>query len=228
MKPKTGGAAALTAALLAGPAQAVTLGQVDTFASGTTENWNAGGGPLGQVPPVPPSVVAAGGPAGSADSFLQIVSNGSQGPGGRLVAMNALAQWSGNYIAAGVTAISMDLKNLGNSDLSVRLYFEDPIPGPPTNEAVTSAAVLPAGSGWTHVSFAITPPALTVLQGDAATLLGNTTVLRIYSGGADFPPERITGVLGVDNVRAVPEPASAALLLGGMAAVAGVAARRRP
>jgi len=205
-------------------AHAVDSGEVDTFSSGI-EGWFAGGGPFGQMPPVPPTVVATGGPAGAGDSFLQIVANGSGGSGGRLVAMNG-AQWAGNYLAAGIAAIAMDLRNLGQSDLTVRLYFEDPIPGPPVNEAVTTLGVfLPAGGGWTHALFPISPASLTVLQGSATTLLANTTVLRIFSGAApDFPPAQVAGVLGVDNIQAVPEPETFALLAVGLAFVA---ARRR-
>ena len=68
------------------------------------------------------------------------------------------------------------------------------------------------------------------LQGDASTLLGNTTLLRIFSGADPvFPPERITGVLGVDNIQAIaaiPEPETVALLAVGLA-LGGTRARRR-
>src|SRR5215203_3475115 len=88
------------------PAHAVDPGEVDTF-SGGIEGWFAGGGPVGQVPPVAPTVIATGGPGGAGDSFLQIVANGSLGPGGRLVVMNG-AQWAGNYLAAGISGVAMD------------------------------------------------------------------------------------------------------------------------
>ena len=220
-------AVALTAASLTAPAHAITAGQTDTFSSGV-QGWTAGGGPFGSTPPVPPAVVATGGPAGAGDAFLQITSGGGDGPGSRLVAMNVFGQWSGNYTAAGVTAISMDLKNLGQTDLTVRLYFEDPIPNPPANEAVSDGFLLRAGADWTHAVFAVTPAALTVLQGSAGAVLGNTTVLRIFSNtAADFPPEQLAGVLGVDNIHAIPEPATALTLLAGLALLAGVRQRRR-
>jgi hypothetical protein len=102
-------AVTLAAATLAVPAHAVSVGQIDTFSSGV-QGWSAGGGPLGQSPPVPPAVVGTGGPGGVGDAFLQITSDGNAGAGGRLVAMNILGQWSGNYTAAGVTGIAMKLK----------------------------------------------------------------------------------------------------------------------
>lgn len=220
--------ATMALALAAAPAAAITLGQADTFQGGTTQNWFAGGGPFGAVPPVPPQVVATGGPAGAGDAFLQVTAGGGNGPGSRLAAMNAV-QWSGSYAAAGIAAIAMDLINLGTSDLTIRLLLEDPIPGPPLNIAVTiAAAVLPAGSGWTHVVLPIDAAALAALQGSPAALLGNVTLLRlIHSPGPDGP-DPVAGVLGIDNITAlatpVPEPLSAALLAP---ALLGLAAARR-
>jgi len=228
MRPSLVSAAVLSLAVCAPAAvHAVSVGQVDTF-SGGIAGWFAGGGPFGQVPPVPPTVIGSGGPSGAGDSFLQLTSNGSGGPGGRLVGMNA-SQWAGNYAAAGVNAISMDLRNFGDSDLTVRLYFEDPIPGPPLNEAVsTRGVVLPAGGGWVHAVFEVAPGSLTVLQGDASTLLGNTTVMRIFhDADPAFPPARVAGVLGVDNIAAIPEPSSWVLMFMGLGATALLTRRRR-
>jgi hypothetical protein len=135
--------------------------------------------------------------------------------------MNA-TQWSGNYTAGGITGISMDPNNFGPSDLVVRLYFEDPLGGPPANHAVTSGFTLPAGSGWQHVLIPVLASDLTVLAGDASVLLGNTTVVRIFHGSAaTFPGPAIAGSLGVDNISAVPAPGAWLLMLTGLAALAG-------
>ncbi len=209
----------------ASPARAITLGQVDTF-SASIEGWFAGGGPVGGVPAMPPTVIADGGPGGPGDAFLQVTSTGSAGPGGRLVAMNA-AQWAGDYLSAGIAGIAMDLRNLGTADLALRLLFEDPMGGPPANVGVTSfAATLFAGGGWTHVVFPIAPADLTMLAGDAATLLSTTTLVRLYHGpDAAFPGPTLAAALGVDNIEAVgalavPEPGALALLLGGLVLLA--------
>ena len=210
--------------LQAHQAQALPIGIPDTFETETTEGWFAGGGPFGQFPPVPPTVVLDGGPAGAGDAFLQVTSNGTAGPGGRLVAMN-LSQWAGDYTT--IAGIQMDVRNLGQTDLTLRLYLENPIPGPPTDDAVSQGIALPTGGNWQTVFFPLDAASLTLLNGDLNNLLPAVTVLRlIHSPGAGFPPPQIAAVIGVDNIVAVaaPEPAVAALLV---VAAAGWASRRR-
>ena len=48
----------------------ITLSQIDTLQDVTTGGWFAGGGPFGSVPPVPPHVVATGGPTGAKDASI--------------------------------------------------------------------------------------------------------------------------------------------------------------
>ncbi len=205
------------------PAQAVSIGLTDTFASGLA-NWTTSLGPGGGVPPVGPARIAGGGPAGSSDPFMQLTAiGGCDRPGCRLVAMNP-AQWAGNYLAEGVTRIEMDLINLGSSDLTIRLLFEDPMMGPPANEAVTTfGALLPVGSGWTHVSFAVAPSALTAVLGSAASVMSQVTIMRIIHAPVAGEPRQVVGALGVDNIRAVPEPFSGLLAA---TALVGLGVRR--
>lgn len=232
----------LAAALLAGalslaplPARSLALGQVDTFQGGTTLNWQINLLGLGGSA-VPPAVVASGGPAGAADAFLQLTSLGGSGntPGGRLTALNA-TQWAGNYGALGITAIEMDLQNLGSSDLAIRLLFENAAGGPPTAVAITDAILLPAGSGWTHAVFAIDASSLTALLGSVADVLASTTILRIFHGPSEaFPGPPLVSQLGVDNIlaavrspgNAVPEPPTLALLAFALLALRRARRRR--
>jgi hypothetical protein len=188
------------AALSSAALNCAMAAQIDTFQDGTTQNWLAGGGPFGQAPPVPPMAVATGGPGGAGDRFLQITANGGDGPGSRLTAINTV-QWAGDYADAGLSRIEMDLINLGASDLSIRLLFEDPMGGPSENRALTTfAALLPVGSGWMHFGFDIEPADLTALTGNAATLLGQVTVLRIIHNAAPNVAAPVAGSLGVDNI----------------------------
>ena len=209
---------------------ALVIGQADTFEDGTTGNWLVG--ILGASHPAPPVNVSDGGPAGGGDNYLMLTSIGGAGAGSRLTAVNIFSQWAGDYATAGVTKISMDLINLGPNDLSVRLLLENPEAGPPTDEAITSARILPAGSGWTHVEFAIDPTSLIELTGDVNALLTDVTALRIFHSPADeFPGPSAVATLGVDNitaasVHAVPEASALSLLLLGLLGI--LASKRAP
>src|SRR6187549_3266277 len=100
------------------PADAIVLGQTDTFQDGTTMGW--GNGPF--APPI--TNFADGGPLGAGDRWIRMTADGG-GSGGRLTMFNdaPTGQWSGNFIAAGVTAIQIDLNNQSAVSLSIRFAF---------------------------------------------------------------------------------------------------------
>lgn len=215
--------AALFASASAGRAQ-VQFGQIDTFSDGATQGWAEG-------PPSsnPPQVQLTGGPAGAGDAWLQNISTGTGTEGSRQVMFNR-AQWAGNYNAAGVSRITADVANFGPTTLYVRVGVESSLLGSAWWVS-RSAVVLPAGSGWRAASFDLTADAMNDLTNGTLGLpavLNGVGTLRLFSAqsGATFLGDRIAGVLGVDNIRAtaVPEPATAGLLL---AAAAFAAGRRR-
>ena len=187
-------------------APAVSIGLPDDFEDGTTQNWVVG--LRGGVPRFPPVNVPTGGPAGDGDHYLLLTSVASifSDPGNRLVVIN-LTQWTGDFLGAAVNFITMDVNNLGATDLDLRIRVEDPDAPPsntPTHIAVSTDAVfVPAGGGWTRVVFPMSPGHLTPLKGDVALALSNVAELRIFhSPTATFPGPTIDAQLGVDNITA--------------------------
>jgi hypothetical protein len=205
----------------AGNTRAITLGQVDTFEDGTTLGWaNGVPGALVNVP--------TGGPAGANDNYMQLTAD-AVGSGGRLTTFN-LQQWLGNYVAQGVNRLEIDLINQGNVSLSIRFAFKSQnqpnVPG-----YLSGPMLLPVGSGWQHFSISITAANLIAIGGPAAyntffsTGLGDVRIINEV-GTANLNGDFVVGQVGIDNIRAVPEPTSVVLALGAFVALAGKRWRR--
>ena len=214
----------LAALLTALPSFAVVVGQIDDFESGTTADWS-----IGQTVPTGPQNIATGGPAGVDDNYLQVTGTGMFGAGGRLVVFN-FTQWGGDYAQAAVGSIIMDVNNFGAQDLSLRLFLADNLGQFFANAAISTTAIaVPAASGWTTVEFPIGPADLTAVEGSVETALANGSILWIqHNEGTTFPPDPFAGVLGVDNIEAlpVPEPSFAAASGAGFALLALLSRRR--
>ncbi|MDX1421010.1 MAG: T9SS type A sorting domain-containing protein [Rubricoccaceae bacterium] len=188
---------AVTALLVtAAPLSAqVTNGQSDDFNDGTAMDWRNGRAPSAITN------VDGGGPGGPFDRYLRIISDGS-GPGGKLVVFNQ-NQWAGDYIAAGVTTLRMDLDNQGATELTIRLWLE----GPGGRFVSTTPVILPPGSGWQAAVFSVAPGDLTPDSGatDVNATLAAVSKLRIYHGPQPMTPgPNIVATLGIDNITAGP------------------------
>lgn len=215
----------------------VSVGLTDTFEDGTTQNWVINLLGLGSPPAAAlPVNVASGGPAGVNDNYLRLTAVGGGGAGSRLSAINFMSQWAGDYIAAGIDTIRMDVVNLGTTDLSLRLLFSDPVAGPPSNVALSQVPlVVPAGSGWVPLVFPVNVAALTALSGDVETALRNTTELRLFHGtDPNFPGPALVAQVGVDNIQAggraagtVPDAGGTLSLLAAGMLMTGLARRWR-
>ena len=209
------GAFALVIVLTAPSANAIVFGQIDDFENGTTMGWANG---------VPGYLVNinTGGPAGVDDNFLQLTSDGV-GQGGRLTTFN-LQQWLGNYIGQGVTAIELDLRNQGSTQLSIRLAFKSAN----TAEApgyLSQAIILAPGSGWQHFSISLTAANMIRVGNPAAYATFFTTGVadaRIINevGTTNLNGDFIVAQLGIDNIRAVPESTTVSLVAGAAALLA--------
>ena len=165
------------------------------------------------------------GPNGIGDTAMQITSSGGLGAGSQLVAFNT-AQWDGNYISAGVISVTVDLKNTGTTDLTMRLAFRGP---DPTTWFVTSLGFdLTAGSTWQQAQFSLAEADLTRVAGTQtyATTFGSVSEMRILDNPAlDFRGAPVVATLLVDNITAVPEPSSSATVLAFCAAVTAACLR---
>jgi hypothetical protein len=195
------------------PAAGVVLGQVDDFQGGTTQGWHGGASPIN---------VATGGPDGIADRYLQISSAGGN------LGTNNTTQWTGNYLAQNIDALSMNLNNTGPNPLAIRISLF----GNGGTFTTTDETVLPAGSGWVSVEFGLDDLTLTQTSGNGTlndTLATVNTVLIRHDPDPLSPSGQmnpVVGTLGIDNITALPEPGSGWLRVAGVAALV-VAARAR-
>lgn len=200
----------------------VISGQINDFEDGTTQGWLIGR----SGNPNRPVNITSGGPTGAGDGYLRMRSGGGNGAGSKLAAYNE-SQWIGDFLSAGITSVSADLKNFGNTPLNIRLQLENPNE---TRFLSIESFSLPVGSGWQSAIFGLGADDLVRVQGTAGldTVLGNVAKLWIFhNGAADFPPSGIVAELGVDNLTAVPEPSTILMCLIGASILLAYYRRRR-
>lgn len=197
--------------LQAGTARAISIGQIDDFEDTTLQNWHKG-----SVLSTAENMgnVFTGGPAGLGDNYLGTIGDGHHlDDGGRITILNR-TQWTGDYLAAGVTAIEMGLNDFESADLlgsSVPLYIRLGLRGDGGLFSTSTRFTLNSGSGWLHAVFPILPGDLTAVSGrsgvpgfDALATLGNVTELRlIHSAVADWSGTPVVAYVGVDNISPV-------------------------
>lgn len=207
-----------------GTARAVSVGQIDDFEDGTLQGWMMGSN---NITATHMTNITGGGPAGVGDNFLQVVAHEAELTGGGRLTFFNKAQWTGDYLSAGISAIAMDVNNISSSEaLNLRLAINGGFLDSSFNFIgglfATSASVsLGSGSGWVHVVFSLIPGDLTAVSGRSGTTgnnilatLANVTELRLLnSANTDWTGLPVTATLGIDNISTVPLP-PAALLFG--------------
>lgn len=187
----------LVAVLLTAPAgYSIEPNQWDNFQGGTTQNWTSGA-----VNPNPPVIVLTGGPAGAGDAYLLVTSTGNQGAGGRMAVFNQ-SQWTGNYISAGVTVVSLHMNNFSTETLNMRIVMR----GAGGDFWSASPVVLSAQSGWQIVQFSLSAADLTGGVNLTNTLSNVTEVRFIHSVAGGYQGDIINATLGVDNITAADTP----------------------
>ena len=165
-----------------------------------------------------PVWVASGGNGGG---WLQVTDSSDED-----FVLNAPGAWLGNWSAYAGGTLSFDAKNINGEAPDWAPFGEVVITG--TAGSVFLDVVLannpPADGQWHHYSVALSPDAG---WGGASlnAVLANVTAVTIKG---EFHAG-VTEVVGFDNINvtAVPEPASAALLLGGLGGLGLLATLRR-
>ncbi len=194
-------------------AHAITAGQIDDFQDGTTQSWI--GGPTTNAPD--------SGPNGVGDHALSVPSFGGGGPGSRLVTLNDSSAWTGDWTADGVTKIQLDVFNPNAFELTMRLGIAGPgdfgSSGSGNKYVTSTGIVVPAHGHWHTLQFDVTAADLAQISGtDAAEALTGVTQFRvIHNSALDWRGEVVAGTFLLDNITAIPEPATATLGLGSLA-----------
>lgn len=197
-------AIAITTMLAMGSSSAaLTLGQIDDFQDGSTQGWSA------NLMLSPPTNLTDGGPTGTGDHSLRAQVD----PFLDTFSITNSTQWAGDYVAAGITTITLDINNLGPNALSLGILLNGASAG-------TNSVIIPAGSGWVSQSIDLT----TLVFGSPATLNAVTSIdLVSMTAGTVVSVGELD--VRVDNIQATPEPSS--LLLGALALTAASFRRRR-
>jgi hypothetical protein len=175
-------AAIISSVLPPNSAAAITLGQADNFQDGGLHGWVGGG--AGGVASAQMNI-PGGGPSGAEDNYLQL-SAGGTGGAPRLLGYNQ-SQWTGDFLAAGVSGVAMDLLNSGASALSIRIAVREGTGNSGTpGYASTNAFNLPPDNAWHHALFLLDAADLTgVNSPQALTIdLANVKEFRILDSAS--------------------------------------------
>ncbi len=239
---------ALLAGLLgARPAFAdITFGYTDDF-EGTPPMFEAtfGWGQPGTAPGDTATLLPNGGPNGTGDTALKIISTGPPPPmgitdGTRMNVFNyyrgagSMNNWSGDYSALGIQAIQTDIRNVGPTPMEMRVAISD-FGGDFADWFCTSySIVIPNDSIWRTYVFSIASDDMVNVQESSGipypdVLRGVGEIRIIRATSPSFQGDEVVGELHFDNMTAVvPEPGAAGLLIAGAAGLFRLIRLRRP
>jgi hypothetical protein len=218
--------AVLFAAFCPLQAFAITTSSLDTFAA-SNEGWQIGGAGA------QPAHVASAGPD-SQIGYLSHFSDGSSA-NGKWLMWNDQSKWLGNYTSAGVTGINLWANvNAGTAPVSMRIAFDGP-------GGWFYSAAQNVGTGWSEYSFLLAATNFTYATSSGGTTnfsstMSGVTRFEILAGGGSvtyrsggdlLQAGTSVNTILVDNIGAVPEPSTYALLAMTSAGALWWAWRRR-
>ena len=175
----------------------VTPNHVDDFEDGTPQDWIINANNVAVDPPLPFNV--AGGPTGN---FLRYETTGNPGgAGSKMVIINQGSNWTGDFTAAGIVAVRMDV-NITESDVDLRVAFEA---SDFSAICTTNAVSVAAGSGWQTIIIPIQASDFTALgPADINAVLTDVASMRILSRGPNpgLIGDTIDVTFDADNITA--------------------------
>lgn len=189
-----------------------TVGRVDDFEDGTLQGWSSGA----EV-----NNISSGGPLGAGDNYLQLKRPTPTNPAPFHIGAHNITTWTGDYLAAGVRAIEMDINVIevssGPSDLSFRIVIFGPGGAFSTRTPITVSKLV----SWQHVVFGLTRSDLVLVHGSGgswtdlgpnvdnltATLSDVSDLLlrhdnRVNPTPIGGHPQHIFATVGIDNITA--------------------------
>jgi hypothetical protein len=192
---------------------AITAGHVDDFQDGTTQHWRIG------QPSDFPKVVADAGPQGAGD-FALFSTNAQVGSRSLLVVLNESSDgfpgpgnWESSWTAAGVTQISLDVRNPGvvegASDLTMRLGIAGTggVSGGGGGDVfITDGITVPPDNAWHSITFDVQPADFIAVgsETDIDAALADVTQFRIFSNPVEeFRASGAPNEFYLDNIRAI-------------------------
>jgi hypothetical protein len=189
----------------------IGLDSVDGFAA-STEGWVEGG-----ASPNPPTWSGGPGWDGVTNGHLVNRSNGS-GSGGKLQMWNNGSKWTGDYSAAGVHAISLQVDNRTGfgSDLPLRIAFQGPGGWFASTPQTVSDAT--ASNEWRLLTFLLEAGSFAYVPGSGgnqdwvSTLSAVSTFQILVSSGmprakgGHLAGSEVVADLHFDDIRAEPAP----------------------
>jgi hypothetical protein len=192
---------------------AIVEGHVDDFNDGTTQGWGVG------MPGVFPVSQPDLGQSGAGDYALWMANFEAGGSVPNLLVINESTNWTGDWIAAGVTRIAFDVQGPGSNSfpLAIRLGIVasgSPFGGGSGDTYITDAIDVPSDGQWHRVTFDVLPSNFIALGDDdiedALTEVAHFRILHnpltsftgaSPPGGAEFFLDNIQALSSVE-----PEP----------------------